>query len=124
MCDDLKALLKTHAQVNVQTQIVEDVQGEQTDNSALKACRRIKRPATSMAVAIEKCVVSQRHRFEELQMGTLVIAPSTRISHSAFHAPPEVGQYELRQHCLHLFGAALVASRGQQHGGSQRPTCP
>lgn len=61
-----KKLLRSHTMVNVQTQLIEDVQGQQKNAFALKACRRFRKPAVCMAVGLEAEVIAARLHFEDI----------------------------------------------------------
>ena len=60
----LQSMLSSWAQVNAATQIVEDVNGYQKNESVLKACRRFRKPSTLIAVGIEHNLIAERHRYE------------------------------------------------------------
>lgn len=83
MTDDLRQVLRSHLRVNLQSQIVEDVQAEQKANSALKAVRRFRKPSTSMAIALEKDVIANRHKFKNLPLD-VPVSYGARIPKAAF----------------------------------------
>ncbi len=81
---DFLKLLEDQSMINVQTQVIEDMNGEQKNNSALKACRRFRKPATCMAVGLQADVIGTRHSFLNVQVDDPVPLTSAKIPNEAF----------------------------------------
>lgn len=73
---DLVHLVRTQASCLQATQLIEDFNTAQAV-SALKPCRRFRKPATCMGAVLEKKLIGVRHRFSEVE--AFAAAPCRRV---------------------------------------------
>lgn len=81
---DLKKVISDRSCLNIQSQIIEDFNGDQKNNSQLKACRRYRKATTCMGVCLSKDIISSRHRFAGLPLTTLVPTFDAKLPNDAF----------------------------------------
>lgn len=91
MSDPMRDLLISRARGNVQTQIIEDLNGEEKNSSQLKNCRRFRKPARCMALVLEKEVITKRHRFKGVALDAPLPMRDARLPKDAFKPDPKKG---------------------------------
>ena len=85
MTPDLASLLTAQSSVNIQTQIVEDLQGEQKADMITKSCRKFRRPARLMARVLIKDVIATRHHFDNVKLSAPKSCASDKLGDESFN---------------------------------------
>lgn len=80
----LQTVLEERSRLNIQTQIVEDMNGEMKNSSQLKACRRYRKPALCPGVCLSKNIACNRHAFTSLSMVSPVPVFDAKLPADAF----------------------------------------
>ena len=66
--EKLNGLVKQRSSVNLQTQIVEDLNGQQASISHAGQGRRLRTPSACMSSCLEQDIIADRHRFKHVPM--------------------------------------------------------
>lgn len=85
MSPELQQVLERRSSGNVQTQVVEDVNGVQKNSSFTTTGRRFRKASMSMAVALSQDILANRHRFTNVQLDTHSRTFDAHLSNDTFH---------------------------------------
>lgn len=79
----IEQMLRSRARSNFATQIFEDINGIQR-NMGNQPCRRFRKPASCLAVALQSFVIDTRHKYAKIEVDMPAPSLSTRLPRSAY----------------------------------------
>ena len=81
---DLRSVVEQRALCNLQTQIIEDFNGQQTNSSHVGQGRRFRKPSVCMSTVLQADIVATKHRFKNVALGSALDCQDKQLSVHAF----------------------------------------